>query len=171
MNRILVIGTSGSGKSTLARRIATRLSLPYVATDPFYWESGWRPAAPESVNARIDAAIREPAWVLDGNFDEQRARVWPRADAIVWLDYDWATAVSRVIVRNVKWALRGEKVWSGDRMTWRRAISGIRHAVRSHRLKRQRYPGYLSELSGVRIWRFRNSGEAEAWLSTLCRTD
>lgn len=168
IQRILVIGASGSGKSTLARIVADRLGLPFVATDSFYWEPGWKPAPSTHIDACLDAALAQPAWVLDGNFDVQRERIWPLADCIVWLDLPWWQTVGRVAMRNARWALSGEPVWSGNVMTWSRAWSGVRHAARSHGLKRRQYPLWLGQLQGPVVLRLRTSREVEAWLARLC---
>lgn len=165
--RYLVIGASGSGKTTLARVIATRLGLPYTPTDPFYWEPGWKAASPTRVGKFLEAALAQPAWVLDGNFDDRREQVWTRADCIVWLDLPWVITVGRVLARNVNWALTGETIWSGNRMTWRRAWSGVRHAARSVRLKRRVYPGYLAALQGPIIVHLTRRGDVAAWVRTL----
>ncbi len=169
MKRILVIGTSGSGKSTLAQQIAQRLGLPYVPTDPFYWEPDWKVASPGRVAALLSIALAEPAWVLDGNFDDRREQVWPLAECIVWLDLSWSITIGRVIARNLGWAWTRQPIWSGNRMTWRRALSGVRHAVRSHGLKRRQYPGYLAELGGPQILHFTRSRDVQDWLEALIR--
>lgn len=171
MQRLLVIGTSGSGKSTLARRVAGCLRLPYVATDSFYWEPGWKPAPSAHVDARLNAVLEQPAWVLDGNFDVQRKRVWALADCIVWLDLPWWLTVGRVARRNALWVLSREPVWSGNVMTWSRAWSGVWHAAASHSLKRRLYPRWLAELEGAVVYRLRTSSEVEAWLSQLLPRD
>jgi len=167
MKRILVIGTSGAGKSTLARRLSERLGLPFFASDQFYWEPGWKTASSEKVRRQVADAVDREAWVLDGNFDDERELVWKRADCIIWLDYSWLTICTRVASRNFCWLLARQPVWSGNRMTLQRAMSGIRHAVKSYSLKRQNYPLWLAELSGIAIHRFHTSAEAEAWLQSL----
>ena len=167
MKRILVIGTSGAGKSTLARRVAESLELPFIASDHFYWESGWKAASAKRVHQQLTEVVHREAWVLDGNFDNERELVWRRADCIIWLDYSWLTICSRVVFRNFLWVLTRQPTWSGNRMTPQRALSGLRHAVKSYRIKRRNYPQWLAELSGVPSYRFCTSREAEAWLQSL----
>ena len=167
MQRILVIGTSGAGKSTLAQRISESLGLPFVASDHFYWEAGWKVAPAEKVHQQLSEVISREAWVLDGNFDDEREFVWGRADCIIWLDYSWLTICRRVVLRNTLWLITRQPTWSGNRMTLRRARSGLRHAVESYRVKRRNYPRWLAELSGVPSHRFCTSREAEAWLQSL----
>ena len=167
MKRILIIGASGCGKSTLAKRVSTRLELPYVATDPFYWDADWKPVSMERVHQRLNAALEHDAWVLDGNFDNEREFLWTRADCIVWLDYALPIILSRVIFRNFGWAISGQTTWSGNQMSFQRAISGIRHSLRSYPMKKAAYPEYLAALSGVEIYRFRTDHETEVWFRAL----
>jgi len=167
MKRILVVGTSGAGKSTLAQRVSTSLGLPFVASDHFYWEPGWKVASSEKVHEHLTDVVGQEAWVLDGNFDNERAFVWCRADCIIWLDYSLMTICRRIVFRNILWVITQQPVWSGNRMTLQRAFSGLLHAVKSYRVKRRNYPQWLAELSDIPSFRFRTSREAEAWLQCL----
>jgi adenylate kinase family enzyme len=105
MKRILVIGTSGAGKSTLAQRIAKSLGLPFIASDHFYWEPGWKLTLADKVRQHIQRAVRQEAWVLDGNFDDEREFAWQRADCIIWLNYSLLTIGRQIVSRNFRWAL------------------------------------------------------------------
>ena len=167
MKRVLIIGNSGCGKSTLARGLAERLSLPYFPSDPFYWEDNWKPASPKRIQQQLLKVVEQEAWVLDGNFDEYRELVWQRADCLIWLDYSLLTILSRVIARNLHWALTRQSTWSGNRMTFQRAFSGICHAIRSHPTKRKNYPNYIAELTEAVVYHFRESRETETWLNEL----
>nr|WP_277924052.1 AAA family ATPase [Sphingomonas hankookensis] len=167
--RVLVIGTSGLGKSTLAARIAERLSIPFVATDEMYWTSNWQLVDEKIVERRIAAVVQDSAWVLDGNFDRERAIVWPAADLIVWLDLPLATTVRRVAVRNLGWWLSRSPIWGGKRVTLARALSGIRHSARSHAGKRRTYPDALAAQGADRVVMLRSAAMVEAWLAGVKR--
>ena len=167
MRRVLVIGVSGAGKSTLAKRIAERTTLPYVATDPFYWEPGWRCAAAQQVRQKVDEATSSETWVLDGNFDEQRALVWRRADTVIWLDFPLAVVLRRVCYRNFKWAITQEVTWSGNRMSLGRAWSGVRHCLCTYGRKRRDYPRYLAAFSHLHVLHFRSPSVLAEWLGGL----
>ncbi len=167
MKRVLVIGVSGSGKSTLAQRLAGLTGLPYIATDPFYWEANWHTASEESVRRRVEAATAADTWILDGNFDGERALVWGRADTLIWLDLPLTVVLPRVAWRNVKLVLSQAPMWSGNRMTWRKAWSGIRHTLRSYNSKRRKYPGYIAEFPHLQVLHFYSPKEPVDWLSGL----
>jgi hypothetical protein len=167
MRRVLVVGTSGSGKTTLATLIARKLSLPFHATDPFYWDPGWRPTPRERVEAALNAVLATEDWVMDGNFEEQWQAVWSRADCIIWLDYPLSTVVWQVARRNLTWWWSGPDVWSGGPMGLWRAWLGVRHAICTHGTKRGRYPEYIDQLQGVSVYRFASSRETWAWLGTI----
>jgi len=170
MKRVLVIGTSGSGKSTLAQRLAGCLGLPFFASDHFYWETGWKSAASEKVCQQVMEVVQREAWVLDGNFDNLRELVWRQADCIIWLDYSLLTIGTRIISRNLRWMLTCRPTWSGNRMTLPRAVSGIRHALKTYALKKQNFPVWLAELPNTTVQHFHTSRETEAWLQSLQST-
>jgi adenylate kinase family enzyme len=167
IKRILVIGNSGSGKSTLAKRLSERLRLPYFASDHFFWEPGWKPASHDRVCLQVNDVLLESAWILDGNFDEEHEHVWKQADCIIWLDYPRSTILKQIVTRNLRWAITRQRSWSGNKWTMQRAISGIRHAIQSYPLKKQIYPCWLSELSGIVVYRFRTKRETEIWFQNI----
>ena len=165
--RIMVIGASGSGKSFLAARLAADLALPLLASDGIFWTPEWSPAPIDSIRAWLTAALAAPAWVMDGNFDEDREMLWHAADLIVWLDLSLPLTVSRVVRRNMRWWASRSPVWGLKRMTLVKAWGGVRHAARSHRRKRHFYPSYLDDLHGVEIVVIRSSQQLRRWLSSL----
>jgi len=167
IKRIIVLGCSGSGKSTLAPVLAARLALPYLPTDPVYWTADWRPVPAVEVRAWADAATSAGAWVLDGNFDAERDLVWGRADLAVWLDLPFATTLWRVTRRNLGWWIGRKTVWGGNRMTLAKALTGIRHTLRSHALKHRAYPAQLAEFPHLQIVRITAPRQLAAWLAGL----
>ena len=165
--RIIVLGCSGSGKSTLAPVLAARLALPYLATDAVYWTHDWRPTPPAEVRAWVDAATSAEAWVLDGNFEAERDLVWARADLAVWLDLPFATTLWRVTRRNLGWWIGRQPVWGDNRMTLAKALTGIRHALRSYALKRRTYPARLAAFPHLQVVRIASPRALTLWLADL----
>jgi adenylate kinase family enzyme len=97
--RILVIGCSGSGKTTLARRLARALNLPHYSIDRLFWQPGWVESRDAEFFPRVEAACREPAWVMDGTYSRTLPLRLTYADAVVWLDVPRATCIARVLWR------------------------------------------------------------------------
>ena len=102
MQRIMIIGGSGSGKSTLARSVGERLNLPVVHMDALFWEPNWVMASEDVFLSRVEQAIAQRAWVMDGNY----SRTWPnrirRADTLIFLDYPGWLRLLRVLSRTVR---------------------------------------------------------------------
>jgi len=165
--RIIVIGCSGSGKSTLAAALAARLALPYTPTDPVYWTDDWRPTPASDVRAWADRATSADRWVLDGNFDAERDLVWDRAQLAVWLDLPLMTTLWRVSRRNLGWWISRETIWGGQRMTLTKALSGVRHAARSHGMKRGAYPSQLARFPQLKLVRITSARQLAVWLAGL----
>jgi len=55
---------------------------------------------PEEFVRRVTEAIRAEDWVVDGNYGPVRERVWRRATHLIWLDYERAVIMARVISRS-----------------------------------------------------------------------
>ena len=166
-NRIAVLGCSGSGKSTLAATLADKLGLPYVATDHMFWIEDWRPTPAAEVRASIKEVVARDRWVTDGNFDSDRDLLWARAELLVWLDLPLAVVLTGALRRNLVWWWRRTPVWGGQRMTLAKAFGGVRHVLRSHRLKHSVYPEWLAALEPTPVVRVRTRPELAKWVATL----
>jgi len=69
MKKINVVGTSGSGKSTFSRTLATRLGYPYLEMDAMFWKPNWQESTDEEFFAKLNSALSQERWVLDGNYN------------------------------------------------------------------------------------------------------
>src|SRR2546423_2625807 len=86
--RLVVVGTSGSGKTTIAVRLARALGVPHVELDALQHGRDWEQATDTQLRERAAGATTGDGWVVDGNYSAVRDVVWPRATAVIWLDYD-----------------------------------------------------------------------------------
>lgn len=100
--RILVVGCSGAGKSTWARRLGRITGLPVVHLDRHFWRPGWVPSPTEEWDAVLDGLLREPQWILDGNYDRTLPRRLAAADAVIFLDLPSWVCRARVLRRVVQ---------------------------------------------------------------------
>lgn len=113
--RIVVIGTTSSGKSTLAERLSARLGLDFIELDALHWEPNWKEADEEVFRARVVATTQAEGWVVAGNYHRVRDAIWPRAEALVWLDYSLWTIFWQLTRRTFRRWWRRELLWGTNR--------------------------------------------------------
>ena len=175
--RIVVVGTSGSGKSTLARGLGKTLGLRFIELDAINWQPGWRALDQEDkteFRRRVAEATAGDGWVSDGNYGTVREDLWARASHLVWLDYERAVIMRRVITRSVIRAIDGKELWSGNRENWRSWLDAdhpIRWAWDTWKSRRERYEAMLAEPdhAHLRVLRLRHPREAKGvagWLES-----
>ncbi|MBU6475663.1 MAG: AAA family ATPase [Alphaproteobacteria bacterium] len=123
MRRTIVIGTTGAGKSTLAQRLAEKTGAALIDPDEIHWLPGWKERPRENFRRLIDEATRGESWVFAGNY-MSRAQdiVWPRADALVWLDVPFWPNFWRLLRRTLARARTGENICNGNRETFAKSF-------------------------------------------------
>ena len=99
--RILIIGSPGSGKSTLAQALAAREGLPLYHLDQLYWGPGWQEVDKAVWLERLDAALAEPRWIIEGNYSSTLERRLARADRVVLLDLSPFRCTWRILRRTL----------------------------------------------------------------------
>ena len=145
--RIAVVGTSGSGKTTFAHQLAGILNRQHIELDMLYWGPSWTPR-PEFASL-VETAISRDSWVLDGNYGSVRDLVWPRASALVWLNYPFHIVFSRALTRTVRRLLTREVLFAGNKESFRASflsLNGIpAWVLRTYWRRRREYPVLLSQ--------------------------
>jgi adenylate kinase family enzyme len=113
--RLVVIGTTSSGKSTLAEQMSAQLGLDFIELDALYWQPNWTPAETEAFRASVEAATVSGNWVVAGNYHVVRDLIWPKAEAILWLDYSLLLIFWRLLKRTIRRGVTQEELWNGNR--------------------------------------------------------
>ena len=143
LSRTVVVGTSCSGKTRFARQLAGRLQAPHIELDALHWLPDWQERDRGEFVALVGQAAAAPRWVADGNYGRARALLWPRASAIVWLNYPFPIVFARALRRTVGRAITGEELWSGNRESLRLAFFSRRSilwwVITTHRRRRREY--------------------------------
>jgi len=173
LQRIVMIGATGSGKTTLGRRVAEKLRLPLVDLDELHWLPGWKARLPDEFLELVERAAGAEEWVMCGNYSGVREAVWPRADAIVWLDYPFLLVLRRLLGRTLRRIHDRREVCNGNVETWSQALSKdsiIVWLFRSYWRHREAYQKVFRDpglYPNARYIRLKSPAEAEAWLASL----
>ena len=99
MQRVLIIGPCGAGKSTLAQRLGPILNLPVVHLDALNWQPGWVMSPDDVFLSRMLDVLRQPSWIIDGNYGGTVALRIAHADTVIFLDFPRWRCVARVLKR------------------------------------------------------------------------
>jgi adenylate kinase family enzyme len=174
--RLVVVGVTGSGKSTLAERIARRFDMQFVELDALHWEPHWQEAPPEVFRARVEQALQQSErWIVAGNYRIVRDLVWPRAQAVIWLDYPIGTVFWQLTRRSLKrwwtrellWGTNYEPFWIHLKL-W--STDSLYHWLfRTYWRRKRETPSLLSqpEHRHLKLIRFQHPEETEKWFSSL----
>jgi hypothetical protein len=173
--RIVVIGVTGSGKSVLAEQLAQKLGLEFIELDALFWKPGWVESDRSEFCQKVNLATCAPAWALAGNYSYVRDLIWPRAEAVVWLDYPFPLVFGRLVRRTLQrwltheplWGTNYErlfpqlKIWSKDSLFYWQV-----HSFRKHK---SLYPQLIAspEYSHLQFFHFKNPPATAAWLDSL----
>ncbi len=174
--RIIVIGTTGSGKSTLAEKLAIKLELEYIELDALHWLPDWNHVSDEELRVRVEFATRTPGWVIAGNYSVVRDISWPRAEAVVWLDYPlwtllwrlWRRTWYRWWTKELLWETNYERLLPQFKI-WSAEDSLFHWLFKTYWRRKREYPRLfaLPENAHLKVLQFKNPEETEDWFRTL----
>ena len=168
--RIVVAGVSGSGKTTLSRRLADRLSLPYVEIDGLHHGPRWTPR-PEFLDD-VTAFVAQDSWVTEYQYAAAKPLLLERATLVVWLDLPTWRTMAQVTRRTVSRRVRRIELWNGNVEGPLRAFFTdpdhvVRWAWRTRNRLRLELPRLVDAHPGLDLVRLRAHAEANAWLASL----
>jgi adenylate kinase family enzyme len=174
--RLIVIGTTGSGKSTLAEQLSKRLCLDFIELDAIHWLPNWDHLSDEDFRAQVDKVTRSPGWVIAGNYSVARNVSWPRAEAIIWLDYPlwtifwrlWRRTWRRWWTKEILWGTNYERLWPQFKI-WSAEDSLFHWLFKTYWRRKREYPLLFAqpEYSHLKVIHFQTPKEADAWLANL----
>jgi adenylate kinase family enzyme len=177
-SKILVVGTSGSGKSTLARKLASMFQLTDIELDALFWEPNWTEVSQPVFRERIEQAmVKNPGWVVHGNYSKVRDLTWGRADTVIWLDYSLPVVLWRVTKRSIARIITNEALWSGNRESFKKTFcsreSIILWSLQTYHLRKQQYETLIQDPANnhLQIIRMRSPIETNAFLRRLDTAD
>jgi adenylate kinase family enzyme len=145
-SRIVIAGPAASGKSTVARQLAAVLSLPVVELDALYWKPDWVASSEDEFREKVADATAGEAWIVDGHYERVWPELWPRAQAVIWLDLPLPILLVRGFARSWRrwrgheelWGTNRESVWRQLKF-WDADRSLLGWLLRSHKARRRSY--------------------------------
>lgn len=172
-HRIHVVGVTGSGKTTLARALAQHYGIPHIELDALYWGPNWTPVPEDLFSERVQRAVSQPEWVMEGNYHSVRDLIWQRARSVVFLDYSLALILWRLLKRTIPRIVSKETLWGTNQESFRTAFMGkdslFLWALKTHARRRREYPALLvlPEYRHLQVTRLTTPRATAAWLASL----
>ncbi|MCJ7694280.1 MAG: DNA topology modulation protein [Anaerolineaceae bacterium] len=99
----MIIGCGGSGKSTLAAKLGVCLTLPVFHLDKYFWNPGWVQTPRPEWNTFQEDLIKQPSWIIDGNYGSSLDLRISAADTIIFLDLPTLACLWNVVKRFLKY--------------------------------------------------------------------
>ena len=87
MERVIVIGCPGAGKSTLARALRQATDLPLFYLDQIWHRPDKSTLSEEKFDAALANILKQPRWIIDGNYLRTMEMRLERCDTVFLLDY------------------------------------------------------------------------------------
>lgn len=174
MKKINIIGTSGSGKSTFAKQLSEQLHIPYIEIDAIFWGKNWYWPPDEAFFARLQEALDQETWVLDGNYTRTTPIKWEAVDTVIWIDFSFARTLYQVISRSIRNLITKQELWpgTGNRQTIKRFFSKdsiILATIKLYRRNRLKYLKVMdsSEYAHIEFIHLRSPRECSQFLNRM----
>ncbi|MEM6767642.1 MAG: AAA family ATPase [Bacteroidota bacterium] len=174
MKNINVIGTSGSGKSTFARKLAEELGYPYIELDALFWGPNWTEPSDEVLFDKLENALEQDYWVLDGNYSRTNHIKWPRTDTIIWIDFSFWRTLWQAVSRAISRVIDQKELWPGtnNRESLRMLFSHdsiVLWTLRTYCKNVRRYSQLPDnpQYAHIQFHRLRSPEECEKWLTEI----
>lgn len=103
LKKIIIIGSGGAGKSTLAIRLGKMLNLSVHHLDKYFWQPGWVETERSVFKETQLSILKQPEWIIDGNFDGTLPLRLEYCDTVIMLDYNRIVCFSGFIKRYIKY--------------------------------------------------------------------
>ena len=173
--RVVVVGVTSSGKSTLAERLAKGFDLNYIELDALHWEPNWQSAPLEIFRDRVEKATKSDKWIVAGNYHIARDLIWPKAEAVIWLDYSLWRVLWQLTRRTFRrwwtqellWGTNREPLWNHFKLWSKDSL--YNWLFQTYWRRKREYLMLLSqpEHQHLQLIRLKNPKETEEWSASL----
>lgn len=158
LSRVNVVGTSGGGKSTFAKQLSEKLGHPLVEMDQLFWLPNWTQPTDEVFFPKLESALSQPTWVLDGNYDRTLSIKWREVTAVIWIDYSFQRTIYQAIKRALIRSIHRRELWpaTGNRESFLKSFfskdSIIMWTLKTFHRNRERYEKRFKEPQYAHIY-------------------
>ena len=164
-SRILVLGCPGSGKSTFAAKLHRRTQLPLVHLDNIWWNADRTHISRAEFDQKLEALLRNPAWIIDGDYSRTYEVRVAACDTAVFLDLSEAECMDGITRRVGK--QRPDIPWAEQTLD-----PELVALVRDYRkTNRPTVQGLMARYPEKQWLVFQSRAEADAWLAALPARD
>ena len=150
-------------------------ALSHVEFDSYRHGPNWTETPDDEFVRQLAHALSGDRWVADGNYSMARDSVWPRATAIVWLDFNFGLVFWRLALRTLRRGITRETLWNGNKENLFSHLF-TRHslflwAFKSHWRRRRTLSQALAQPqhTHLRLVRLRSPRAAARWLADVQR--
>ena len=160
----------------MAMALSQQLSLAYIELDALYWLPDWSHVEVELFQSRVRQAINQDRWAASGNYRFAREILWPAAEVVVWLDYDFWTIFWRLWNRTWRrwwhnellWGTNRERLWPHLKV-WSVQDSLFAWLFATYHSRRKEYMELigLPENNHLILVHLKTPAEADAWLKDM----
>ena len=164
MKRVIIIGCPGSGKSTFARALHEITQLPVVHLDLLFWNADKTTVTREVFAQRLDAAMQQECWIMDGNFSNTMEQRMAACDTVFFLDYPVEVCLDGV--RNRRGQPRPDMPWieTGEGADYEEFLTFINNFETDRRPQLMRL---LEKYLDKTVYHFTSRGQAQDYLDEI----
>ena len=99
--RILVMGSPGAGKTEFSKKLNIILNKPLYHLDDYYWQEGGKRPSEEQWRAILLSILKEPAWIIDGNYANTISLRAQYTDSVIILMPKTHICLWRIVKRGI----------------------------------------------------------------------
>ena len=173
--RVVIVGVTSSGKSTLAEKLARRFDMNCIELDALHWEPDWQEAPLEIFRSRVEKATQAEKWIVAGNYRIVRDLTWPKAQALIWLDYPfWIVfwqltrrSLKRWWTRELLWGTNYEPLWIHFKIWSKESLYNWLFQTYWRRKREFAMLLSLPEHRHLKVIRFSHPEQTEAWIEAF----
>ena len=101
-NKIVVVGLSGAGKSTFASKLAPKLNLPVIHSEPLCYNANWTRLKNLRIEQEWENAAQGSKWIFEGGLRPTTFQFIFSSDVLILLDVPLGVRYFRAVKRDIK---------------------------------------------------------------------